>query len=251
MINIEQTIKEYCSKYNIPIEYLVEILEDQKVVPMIRGKASEYNGAIFLQEYFENNIDWVVTKLNLNPQPDMNDQDLTIIHRKTAIQIRVEVKNATRDSFKDGLRCHKCKLPHLTIKCHKSRSYIKKVNTTNDRYLLGEFDLIMSNTSNSIIVSGTKTLNDFEITDNKRHLKILYDYYNVSNKKDLINQCYNDWRFAIPEEIALPDKSVPHNPTVLLDASKDANWFTSDRLEEKLLQIVKRKQEQIKTKRRR
>lgn len=251
MDNIEEKIKEYCNKYNIPIEYLIEILEDQKVVPMIRGKASEYSGTLFLQDYFKNSIDWVVTKFNLNPQPDMNDQDLTIIHRKTAISIRVEVKNAVRDSFTDGYRCRDCKVPHLTIKCHKSRSNIKKAESTNDRYLLGEFDLIMSNTSNAIIVSGTKTLEDFVITDNEKYLKILYKYYNVDNKKDLIDKCYDDWRFAVPEEIANIDGSIPRTPLVLLDASRDPYWFTPHRLEEKLLQIVKRKQMQQRANRRR
>ena len=31
----------YCKKFNVPIEFLFEILEDQKVTPMIRGKAME------------------------------------------------------------------------------------------------------------------------------------------------------------------------------------------------------------------
>ena len=251
MENIEVKIQQYCKKYNIPIQYLVEILEDQKVVPMIRGKASEYNGTLFLQNHFKNSIDWIVTKFNLNPQPDMNDQDLTIIHRKTAIPIRVEVKNATRDSFTDGYRSRDCKIPHLTIKCHKSRSNIKKADSTNDRYLLGDFDLIMSNTSNSIIVSGTKTLEDFAITDNEAHLKVLYEYYRVNNKQDLIEKCYDDWRFAVPEDIVMADGSIPHNPVVLLDSSKDPNWFTSHRLEDKLLEIVKRKQLQIRANRKR
>lgn len=249
MDNILDNIKAYCRKYNVPIDYLVEILEDQKVVPMIRGKASEYNATIFLKEYFKNNINWVVTKFNLNPQPDMNDQDLTVIHRRTNTQIRVEVKNATRDSFKTGKGC-KCKIPHLTIKCHKSRSNMQKAETTNDRYLLGEFDLIMSNTSNAIILSGSKTIDDFAIIDDTIKLNTLYKYYNVKNNEDLLNACYNDWRFAVPEDIVMEDGSIPHNPTVILNATQDPYWFTAHRLEEKLLEIVRRKQLKKKAKRR-
>ncbi len=251
MSSIEEKIQEYCSKYNVPIQYLVEILEDQKVVPMIRGKASEYNATLFLQEVLKDSIDWIVTKFNLNPQPDVIDQDLTIIHRKTAIPIRVEVKNACRDSFSDGKRSKNCKVPHLTIKCHKSRSNIIKADTTNDRYLCGDFDLIMSNTSNAIVVSGTKTLEDFAIIDDERKLDILYRYYNVNDKQSLIQMCYNDWRFVDPEDIAYPDGSIPRTPLVLLDASQDANWFTSHRLEEKLLKIVQRKLLEQRTKKRR
>ncbi|MGB0930405.1 MAG: hypothetical protein ACPGVB_06500 [Chitinophagales bacterium] len=39
----------YCKKYSIPLEHLFEILEDQKVVPMIRGKAMEYNAFLALK----------------------------------------------------------------------------------------------------------------------------------------------------------------------------------------------------------
>lgn len=242
MKSIEEQAKIYCKKYNVPLQYLFEILEDQKVVPMIRGKASEYNATLFLQEYFkERSIEWVVTKLNLNPQSDMNDEDLTIIHRKTGTHIKVEVKNAVRDSFKDGKRCRDLKVPQFSVKCHKSRSNISKADSTNDRYLIGEFDLVMSNTSNAIILGGKKTLEDFKITDNESDLKILFDYYKVSTKEDLLDMCYNDWRFAVPEEIAEEDGSIPRTPKVILDETKEPKWFKVERLEEKLLEIVERK----------
>ena len=47
---IYHSIREYCDKYNIPIEGLLDILEDQKVLPMIRGKATEYIAAIVLKQ---------------------------------------------------------------------------------------------------------------------------------------------------------------------------------------------------------
>ena len=40
----------YCKKFNVPIEFLFEILEDQKVTPMIRGKAMEYNAFLLLDK---------------------------------------------------------------------------------------------------------------------------------------------------------------------------------------------------------
>lgn len=42
-------IQEYCRRYDIPLENLVDILEDQKVLPMIRGKATEFVAAAFLR----------------------------------------------------------------------------------------------------------------------------------------------------------------------------------------------------------
>ena len=62
MFRMYNSIKEYCETYNIPREHLLDILEDQKVVPMIRGKATEYIGALVLkrtldpQQYFQRHI---------------------------------------------------------------------------------------------------------------------------------------------------------------------------------------------------
>ena len=44
------SITEYCATYNIPKDNLLDILEDQKVLPMIRGKATEYIGTAFLRQ---------------------------------------------------------------------------------------------------------------------------------------------------------------------------------------------------------
>ena len=48
-LQIYKNIQEYCDKYNIPIENLIDILEDQKVLPMIRGKATEFVATVFLK----------------------------------------------------------------------------------------------------------------------------------------------------------------------------------------------------------
>ena len=44
-------ILKYCKEFNVPLEYLFEILQDQKVTPMIRGKAMEYNAYLMLKNY--------------------------------------------------------------------------------------------------------------------------------------------------------------------------------------------------------
>jgi len=67
LINLSTKILEYCNKFDIPLEYLFEILEDQKVTPMIRGKAMEYNAFLPLDKQLPKNI-WSVQKLNLNAQ---------------------------------------------------------------------------------------------------------------------------------------------------------------------------------------
>ena len=88
---IYDSIKTYCKTYNIPLENLLDILEDQKVLPMIRGKATEYIGAAFLRQVLDAR-DWDVQKLNLNPQQNQYDEDISITFRRTGTRLKAETK---------------------------------------------------------------------------------------------------------------------------------------------------------------
>lgn len=240
--NLERDWINYCTKYFIPQDYLFEILEDSKVVPMIRGKATEYNAYLFLKEHL-NPMDFDVQKLNLNPQPNTTDEDVSITHRMTGIRLMVEVKNACRGDFNDGKRSKVMKgIPHFKVKCHKSRSNIEKADSTNDRYLLGEFDLLVANPLNAIYEGATFTRSLQFIDD--RLIQILKDYYKVSTRRELEVACNQDWRFAFPEDIAEDCNgimAIPRTPYVAL--SGDPHWFGIDqlahRLEEKAIEKLK------------
>ena len=141
-LRVYASIKEYCSTYNIPQENLLDILEDQKVLPMIRGKATEYIGAAVLRQALDPR-DWIVDKLNLNAQPGQYDEDVSITYRMTGTRLKAETKNAVRGKFSLGTR--KTPTPHFAVKCHKSRSHLTKA--TNDRYEVGDFDVLLCNVS--------------------------------------------------------------------------------------------------------
>jgi len=226
--------EEYCSKYFIPEEYLWEILEDAKVVPMIRGKATEYNAFLFLQTNLDKHV-FSVDKLNLNAQTDEYDEDVSITHRATGVRLKVEVKNAVRGSFSTGQRAkfpYKDK-PHFKVKCHRSRSNIALADTTNDRYLPGEFDIVMSNVLNAIYEGATYT-SEMQFID-RNAIELLKGYYHVTSNRDLEIAANQDWRFAFPDDIAEECRGVmaiPRTPYVLL--REDPHWFSFDRLPELL-----------------
>lgn len=233
-MSIEEEVHRYCDEYDVPQEYLFEILEDSKVVPMIRGKASEYNAYLFMKEHLDSHV-WDVQKLNLNAQNNMNDEDVSLTHRKTGYRLKCEVKNACRGSFNTGKRTKILKVPHFKVKCHRSRSNMKKADSTNDRYVLGDFDLLISNTANALYQEGTVT-DGLEIINDKDMLDVLYDYYHVCNKKELVKACNSDWRFAIPKDIADEDGVIPRTPYVAL--KDDANWTTIDKISDRLEKFV-------------
>lgn len=226
----------YCKKFNIPLEFLFEILEDQKVTPMIRGKAMEYNAFLLLDEALPKNS-WSVQKLNLNAQQGKSDEDITITHRRTGIILKVESKSAVRGSINSGKKSKIFPEPHFKVKCHRSRSNIKLAGTSNDRYSLDIFDLLITNSSNAII-EGNTIGEELEIIHDEKLKKMLYDFYKTENDLQLISATESDWRFCIPKNIAI-DGYIPRTPYVKLNG--DENWKSIEGLESLLNEIIEDK----------
>lgn len=239
LIKLGRELIEYCNKFNVPIDYLFEILEDQKVTPMIRGKAMEYNAFLQLEKILPRNI-WSVQKLNLNAQSGTTDEDISITHRRSGVILKVECKSGVRGSFSDGTRARIIKIPHFKVKCHRSRSNISLAGTSNDRYSVDSFDIIITNTSNALFQGNTISEN-LEIIHKVGIRELLYEYYSVSNDSDLVNSSFNDWRYCIPSDIA-EEGFIPRTPYVLLNS--DPNWRPIAELEDRLLNVVESRRNQ-------
>ena len=230
----ESEIAQYCATYLIPREHLVDILEDQKVLPMIRGKATEYNAKNFIRSVLPNR-EWGVGKLNLNPQQGkIGDEDVSVTFRRTGTRLRVETKNAVRASFR--MKTRRAPAPHFKVKLHKSRSNTKSV--TNDKYVPTDFDLIACNVSNALFRA--KALDPgIHLLDDEESLDWLGIYYDTENGMDLFKCAYEDWRFCLPHSIAIDQDGIavlPRTPTVLME--KDPNWFTAEVLHQKLRTLI-------------
>ena len=232
--NLGKEIVEYCKKYSIPLQYFFDILNDQKVNPMMRGKGMEYQIFLLLASLL-NPSEWIVQKLNLNPQPNMPDVDIGVTHRRTGEIIKVESKPAVRGSIKSGARSRIYKAPYFQVKCHRSRSNIKRAQSSNDRYEVDIFDIVITNPSNAIIKG--KTIGpELELIQDENLLKILFKYYSVEKGEKLIECVQNDWRFVLPSKISVGG-FVPRTPYVLLE--NDPNWLPIDQVEANMLEIVK------------
>jgi hypothetical protein len=233
IIRIGTKMIEYCGKFDVPIEYLFEILEDQKVTPMIRGKAMEYNAFLLLDKILPKNV-WSVQKLNLNAQTGAPDEDISVTHRRSGVILKVESKSAVRGSMRTGKRAKILRCPHFKVKCHRSRSKIELATTSNDRYSVDSFDIILTTPLNAIFAGNTigeilEVINKPEIED------MLYQHYQADNNDDLIRACSNDWRYCIPEDIA-EDGFIPRTPYVKL--TDDPNWRPISEIETRLIKVV-------------
>jgi hypothetical protein len=240
----EQLGKEvvaYCKKYNIRVEDFFPILNDQKVIPMLRGKAAEYDAVFTLRQVLDPQV-WIVNKLNLNPQPGTSDQDIGVTHRRTGIQIIIETKSAVRGSMTAGVRTRKHKVPHFNVKCHRSRS--NKTLPYNDRYLASDFDVIVATPTNALFEGGTVG-EEFELVSDPALLEILYKHYGVRDTISLVDATNKDWRFVFPSAIAENVEGfsvIPRTPSVLL--IDDPNWQLLNQIQPALEAIVRAKSRQ-------
>jgi hypothetical protein len=244
-ITLADKLLRYCKKFNVPLEFLFEILEDQKVTPMIRGKAMEYNAFLLLDKILPK-ATWSVQKLNLNAQTGTYDEDISVTHRRTGIILKVESKSTVRGSISDGQRSRNLKVPHFLVKSHRSRSNIKLAGSSNDRYSVDSFDVLITNTSNSIF-EGNTVGEDLEVVHNLATKEMLYEFYQVKTDEELITACEKDWRFVIPKDIAV-DGFIPRTPYVKL--SNDENWKSLSTIEEMLIEVVEEKRKSTKPTRR-
>ena len=238
-IKFADDILKYCKKYSIPVEAFLDILEDQKVTPMLRGKAMEYRVYKQLLDILPSGV-WGVQKLNLNAQPGISDEDISVTHRRTGIILKVESKSASRGSFRSGERCRKVKEPHFTVKCHRSRSNIKLADSSNDRYPVDRFDILITNSVNAVYLGNTVG-ESLEVIDDPVLKDILYQHYAVSTDKELIEACDNDWRFCLPQDIAV-EGFIPRTPYVRL--VDDTHWKDLADIEHTLLSVIENKRKQ-------
>ena len=97
--------------------------------------------------------------------------------------------------------------------------------TTNDRYLVGEFDLLLCNVSNALF-RGKALQAGLPLIENPTAIEWLMDFYQVETAGELIRKAYDDWRLCLPVTIADTDGVIPRTPVVLME--KDLNWFDAD-----------------------
>lgn len=235
---IGKKLEDYCRRFHINPDDFFEIINDQKVVPMLRGKAAEYHGAYRLNSILPSQS-WIVNKLNLNAQPGHADEDIEVIHRRTGLRLVIETKSAARGTMRTGRRGKICKVPHFKVKCHRSRSNMD--NPNNDQYLANDFDVIITTPLNAIY-AGNTVGEDFELVSEEGLLEILYAHYNVSSNEDLLDAAAQDWRFVIPRTIAEIKNGqalIPRTPYVML--ANDPNWLPLDQIPQHLETIVRAK----------
>lgn len=209
MNNLIKDLEEFCNKYNILPESLPEILQDPKVLPMIRGKAFEFSALAKFENFLDPTL-WKIVKPKINPQFGSHDQDVVITHLETHTNIRVECKLAAKGKYRKVKTEIEDKTQYfeIDVKCMRSRTLgdkrAKQVSAQvnipvdvimihNDQYLPNSFDIVVTTIANAFYKTDEATGNfewcpqekakDFlERISNKN----IIDLQDESNLKDVI-----------------------------------------------------------------
>jgi hypothetical protein len=215
----------------VSLEHLLDVLKDQKVIPMIRGKSMEFEAFDLLRSRLDPS-QWRVEKLSENPQTNTEDQDIRVTHRSTGTLLIVESKHSDRGSFTMGT--FRLRVPHFKVKCHRSRSHLTRPR--NDAYADTHFDILITNPSNAIIKGGGGS--DYGYIDHAESVEYLRDYYSCATMAEVWAKSLVDWRIAATKEISV-DGFIPRQPYVSM--CDDPNWRPVENLEDVLLRAAQEK----------
>jgi transcriptional regulator with XRE-family HTH domain len=187
---------QFCQRYDLEVEYLPEILNDPKVIPMIRGKSFEFTVKKYLAQILSDN--YIIMNPRLNAQTGSYDVDVLVINRQTQKQYSIECKLASKGSF----RLSKEGNPYLKVKCMRSRTLgdeaaKQREKTTGisynlwrvhrDQYRQEEFDFVVTSIGNAFYETDEKGLYFWKPTLNAQ--KFL-DKLGINNQADAFSKMF-------------------------------------------------------------
>ncbi|MEO1253971.1 MAG: restriction endonuclease [Bacteroidota bacterium] len=205
-------VEAYCNKYNVPVEYLADVLHEPKVVPMIRGKAFEFSAMLKLQTILPPET-WRVDKPVMNAQLGSHDMDVRVIHIPTGREISVECKLAKNNSF----RTRSTTGYDMRVKCMRSRTLGTEMVRTlaprlgvteeilsihNDQYVPTDFDMVMTSIGNAFYRTNQDT-GSFDWSPNPQELEFLRHLFEEQDDNRLKDLTYNKMYIATSHSLAV------------------------------------------------
>jgi len=216
-----EKVKNICKEYNIPFEYLPDIINDPKVIPMIRGKGFEFSVMLALQNLLPND-QWEVNKPFTNPQLGSHDVDVRVTHKATGKIIRVECKLAKKESYRFFKTRNEIE---IKVKCMRSRTLgqekVKELarkwqiqeellSIHNDQYLPKDFDVVITSIGNAFYRTNERTKRyEWQPTKEEQDfLKKLYPSQGASlSDEDLKNFAFKKMYVARTQDLAIRQNS--------------------------------------------
>jgi hypothetical protein len=205
-------IKGYCKNHGLDFYTLPLLLNEPKLVPMIRGIGFEYIIQNFLESLSKSyNNQFEVLKPNINAQFNMGDIDIEIYDQKNNKRYRCECKLAKNSSFKkleNETFCYIKIMRSRTLGDEKIRETsinenipLDHVAAHKDSYLINKFDFVITNLRN--VFYRTTQNNIFKFNPNEEELDFLKEFYGLSSYEEIDNFLLNT-HFYIKSKDLIP-----------------------------------------------
>jgi hypothetical protein len=219
---VYKQLKEFCNIHGLDFYSLPMVLNEPKVVPMIRGIGYEYVVVSFLQKLFKNDKNFIARKTIVNTQLTTKGFDAEIFNKIKKKIIRLECKLASNGSF--SLKTRGINYPHSKIKIMRSRTLgeemIKRVSqngksTVNelrahkDSYLPNGFDFVITNLRNAFYITTEEDLFKFHPTDEQWNF--LENFFNSKNKLEIDHQLKHTHFYIKSENLTPKFSNIPCN----------------------------------------
>jgi len=244
-------LQHFCEEYNLEFKNLTEILNDPKVVPMIRGKSFEFSVKNKLETILDQQI-FEIVKPYMNAQIDSHDIDIQIKNILNGKKYIVECKLAAKHSF----RFHEHN-PYLKVKCMRSRTLgekaakqkaqitgksVNELMIHNDQYLSNDFDLVITSIANAFYDTNDdgmfywnpkqndfSFLNKLKITTQKLAFNCMY----VAKSNDLIANENNTITCTKRKCNDINCGFIPNYPIIKFDAHGNSQkpWVPIENIE--------------------
>ncbi len=256
-----ERLQAVCEKYAISPEHLDYILEDPKVIPMIRGKAFEFAARDRIASLLPSNS-YKVTNPFINPQAGSEKLDVEIRRTSDGKVIRIECKLAKKGDFSFKTRTYKSfvkqTLYRIRVKCMRSRTLgekaaevmAKRTGRTkedhlihSDQYLPKDFDFVVTTIANAFFQTDDEGYFVWQPGTEAEHFLSLIG---VNNPTTAFDKMYvarsHDVRVALENSFKCTRKKcnnkdtcgfIPNYPEMYFDAGGKvlAPWYPLESIE--------------------
>lgn len=251
-------LRNYCQSHGIDFQSLNKILNEPKVVPMIRGIGFEYVVESDLNERLLHSKRFSVRKPQINAQLGIPDVDIEIFDKAKNNSIKLECKLTKNNSFKKKGKL--LKTPHCQVKVMRSRTLGEKniqivskkenidpvlLREHKDSYTYTHFDFVVTNLRNAFY----RTIDGkFRYAPTREELEFLKNFCNKNKDEEVDNYLIKNHFFIESKNLIAKNNNfscrkkvcsdrencifIPNYP--VFDLSSESPWKPLSELEDYL-----------------
>jgi len=211
---IIKKIIEYCNEHGLDFNTLPLLINEPKLVPMMRGIGFEYVIQNKLNEILSYNSKYEIIKPNINAQHTLPDIDILIKDNDNGKSYKLECKLAKNNSF--NLKKENCKIKVMRSRtlgdkmieetAKKEKLSIDYISAHKDSYLFNKFDFVVTNLRNAFY----RTTEDgkYKFNPSIEEVDYLKDYFKLKSFDEINKKLLKTHFFINSKDLIAKDNDL-------------------------------------------